>query len=151
MDGYSQFDIEPGLSSSGNMEKELIAPCGMNCALCISYFGYTMTGKERKKGSCPGCRPRDKGCSFLMKYCDNLSKKSIEFCYECEDFPCDYLKKLDDNYKEKYDMSMIENLNSIQHNGMEYFLEKQQERYTCPECGKNVCVHTDICYNCYPP
>lgn len=31
------------------MKKELIAPCGMNCALCVSYFGYTMSGKERKK------------------------------------------------------------------------------------------------------
>ncbi|MFW6141836.1 MAG: hypothetical protein ACOC53_04685 [Candidatus Saliniplasma sp.] len=37
------------------MEKELIAPCGMNCALCVSYFGYTMTCKERKKRTLSSC------------------------------------------------------------------------------------------------
>jgi hypothetical protein len=28
--------------------EELIAPCGMNCRICLGYFGYTSTGKKRK-------------------------------------------------------------------------------------------------------
>lgn len=136
---------------SGNMDKEMIAPCGMNCSLCVSYFGYTMTSKERKKGRCPGCRPRDKGCSFLKRYCEKLSNETVEFCFECDDFPCDHLKKLDDHYRERYDMSMIENLKSIQNNGMKYFLKIQEEKYRCPECGGAICVHTEVCYNCETP
>ena len=30
------------------MEKELIAPCGMNCGICKYYY--------REKDKCPGCR-----------------------------------------------------------------------------------------------
>jgi len=31
------------------MQEELVAPCGMNCNVCIGYFGYTMNGNKRKK------------------------------------------------------------------------------------------------------
>lgn len=129
------------------MKKELIAPCGMNCAICVSHFGYTMAGKERKK-KCPGCKPRDKGCAFLKKYCEKLANKKIEFCFEYDDVPCEHLEKLDKSYRKRYDMSMIENLNTIKEEGMEHFLNEQKEKYRCPECGGTVCVHTNICYNC---
>ena len=132
------------------MREELIAPCGMNCAICVSHFGYTMAGKKRKN-RCLGCKPRNKGCSFLKKHCDKLASKSIDFCFECDDFPCDHLKKVDKSYREKYDMSMIKNLRSIKKNGMDKFLNEQEEKYRCLECGGSVCVHTDICYKCEEP
>ncbi|MFW6196987.1 MAG: DUF3795 domain-containing protein, partial [Thermoplasmatota archaeon] len=125
------------------MKEELIAPCGMNCAICVGYFGFTMSGKRRKH-QCIGCKPRDKGCSFLKKYCEKLSDKTVEFCFECEDFPCEHLERLDKSYRERYDMSMIDNLNSIKENGMEYFLTEQEDKYRCLECGGTICVHTDI-------
>ena len=37
----------------GLIKPELIAPCGMNCSICVAYFGYTMSGKKRKM-DCPG-------------------------------------------------------------------------------------------------
>lgn len=129
------------------MQKELIAPCGMNCGVCISHIGYTMNGKKRKN-PCPGCIPRDKGCVFLKKHCDKLKKRTVDYCFECEDFPCEHLEKLDSSYRKRYDMSMIENLNSIQKNDMEHFLEEQEEKYRCPECGGTICVHDGRCYTC---
>ena len=129
------------------MRKESIAPCGMNCELCVSFFGYTMNG-EKRKNPCTGCRSREKNCAFLKKKCDKLSEKVIEYCFECSEFPCENLEKLDSRYREKYDMSMIKNLEFIEDNGIEDFLKKQEDRYSCPECGGIICVHNNVCYNC---
>ena len=127
--------------------EDLIAACGMNCRICLGYFGYTVTGKKRKM-KCVGCKPRDKSCAFLKKYCKKLSKKEIEYCYECSDFPCKHLEKIDKLYRERYNMSMIENLEYIRDNGLIDFLKQQEKKYKCPECGGVMCVHNGICYSC---
>lgn len=142
------------------MKSELVTPCGMNCAICIGYFGYTMSGAKRKH-SCLGCRSSNvegdakflqrKNCAFLKKHCELLANEEVELCFECPDYPCARLQKLDDRYRMKYNMSMIENLNFIKENGMQKFLDRQNEKYSCPDCGATICVHTNICYTCSPP
>ena len=132
------------------MKPELIAPCGNNCATCVAYFGYTMSGTKRKH-TCPGCRQRTGECAFLKKHCELLANDKVEFCFECTEYPCAHLQKLDDQYKKKYSMSVIENLNFIQTNGMQNFLTNQKEKYRCPECGATLCVHTNRCYSCSKP
>jgi rubrerythrin len=127
--------------------EDLIAPCGMNCRICLGYFGYTVSGKKRKM-KCIGCKPRDKSCAFLKKYCKKLTKKEIDYCYECPDFPCFYLEKIDNLYRQRYKMSMIKNLIDIQKNGINKFLKEQQEKYRCQKCGGVICVHNGKCYSC---
>ena len=127
--------------------KELIAPCGMNCRICLGYFGYTSTGK-RRKSRCIGCTPSGKSCAHLKKHCKKLLKDEVKYCFECNDFPCEQLQKLDKSYRERYDMSMIENLEYVRDNGMDKFLGKQEKKYKCPECGGVICVHNGICYSC---
>ena len=125
----------------------LIAPCGMNCSICVGYFGYAVNGRKRKI-KCIGCRLRNKHCAFLKKGCENLTKNKITFCFECNDFPCESLKKLDERYKEKYNMSMIENLKYIEKYGINKFLKNERKRWKCPRCGGIICVHTKKCYSC---
>ena len=142
------------------MKSELVTPCGMNCAICVGYFGYTMSGTKRKH-SCLGCRMSNieggekflqrKKCAFLKKHCDLLANEEVEFCFECPDYPCSRLQTLDDRYRKKYKMSMIENLNFIKTHGMQKFLDNQKEKYSCPECGETTCIHTNRCYTCSPP
>ena len=129
------------------MRKDLIAVCGMNCRICVGYFGYTMSGKKRKH-PCSGCRSTNKSCSFVKKRCRKTLKREVNYCFECEDFPCEIIEKLDKAYRERYKMSMIENLNSIEEKGIEKFLESEEEKYRCDECGGVICVHTDRCYEC---
>ena len=136
-----------GSISNDNYSEALIAPCGMNCRICIGYFGYTMSGNKRKM-KCIGCKPRDKGCAFLKKYCKKLSKKEIDYCFNCSDFPCSHLERLDKGYQERYNMSMIENLKKIRDNGMDSFLNEQEKKYRCKECGGVICVHNGTCYSC---
>ena len=132
------------------MEEKLIAPCGMNCALCIAY--RFMTKDLNKQGFCrkycPGCIPRGENCTHMGNQCELVGKGIVRFCYECEDFPCKRLKSLDKRYRTKYHMSMIENLRSIQENGMEVFLQKEELIWHCLDCEGVICCHNGLCMDC---
>ena len=130
-----------------NLDAKLIAPCGMNCGICIGFFGYTMNGKKRKQ-ICVGCRVKDKLCAFIKKHCDKLASKQIEYCFECSDFPCELLRALDNRYMNKYELSLIGNLKYIQRNGIEDFLKNEKEKWKCSNCGGVICVHTKKCFTC---
>jgi hypothetical protein len=125
----------------------LIAPCGMNCRLCIGFFGYTMNGFRRKK-KCIGCNPNGKSCAHLKKFCKKLLKNEIEYCYQCDDFPCIQLQRLDKSYRKRFNMSMIRNLEEIKNDGMEEFLKHQEQTYKCKKCQGIICVHNGKCYTC---
>ena len=90
----------------------LIAPCGMNCGLCIAFqfAKYDLNKRGCYRRYCPGCRPRAKNCTFMASHCNLMKDGLVRFCYECERFPCERLKRLDKRYSTKYGMSMIENL-----------------------------------------
>ena len=75
----------------------------------------------------------------------------MTFCLECVGFPCERLQHLDRRYRERYHMSMIENLNMIGREGIEAFLMKEQDRWRCSKCGGTICVHNGKCYDCEPP
>lgn len=132
------------------MEENLIALCGMNCSLCISY--QFMKKDLNKKGFnrtyCPGCIPRGKNCTHMGHKCELLGEGTVRFCYECDQFPCKSLKALDKRYSTKYHLSMVENLRYIKEYGIDLFLEKENAKWSCPECGESICCHNGLCLNC---
>ena len=132
------------------MQEMLIAPCGMNCSLCISYQfrDKDLNRKGFNKTYCPGCIPRGENCMHMGHKCELLAKGSIRFCLECGNYPCKALKYLDKRYRTKYHMSMIENLEFIKEHGMEGFLKKEEEKWRCKECNGSICCHNGLCMNC---
>jgi rubrerythrin len=62
--------------------------------------------------------------------------------------PCKQLSKLDELYRARYGMSMIENLKMIRDKGMDEFLKSQAEKYRCASCGDIISVHDGKCYAC---
>jgi rubrerythrin len=62
--------------------------------------------------------------------------------------PCKNLGHLDNRYRERYGMSMVESLKIIKANGMDEFLKSQEETHRCPSCGDVICVHDGKCYSC---
>ena len=131
--------------SPQDLEPSLIAPCGMNCGLCMAYL--------RNNNRCDGCRSGDEGkrTSCLVctiRTCATLRDSTSGFCSDCDRLPCSRLKRLDDRYRTKYRMSMLENLRSIREQGIEAFVESERERWSCPECGGMQCVHTPECIYC---
>lgn len=126
-------------------ENRLIAPCGMNCALCIGHL--------RAKNKCTGCNTDSLGkpnycVNCIIVHCPERSATESGFCYECPSFPCKRMKTLDARYRKNYGMSMIENLEKIQSVGLEQFISMEIERWACPKCGSQFCVHRDKCLAC---
>jgi hypothetical protein len=123
----------------------LIAPCGMNCRLCCAY--------TRDNNPCPGCRGDDsvktKTRVFCrIKNCEKLGQGKVRYCFGCDTFPCDRLTHLDERYRTKYGMRMIENLKQIKKFGIRLFMKNEKEKWTCPECGEMLCVHKPRCLSC---
>lgn len=107
--------------------------------------------RSRKAGGESGNKrtlPRGKNCLHMGDRCDLLGKGLVRFCHECKDFPCKRLKALDKRYRTKYHLSMIDNLNAIKEQGIEHFLEKEKEKWTCPDCGSTICCHNGLCLTC---
>ena len=134
------------------MEEILVAPCGMNCNICSVYLAYKHKVKEKglKLAYCTGCRPRNKQCAFLKKKCQTqlLLKGEVNYCYECPDFPCERLSRLDRRYAADFKTSWIENLKLIKERGIKKFLRSEEEKWKCPECGGVICCHNSLCYSC---
>ncbi|GAP41005.1 DUF3795 domain-containing protein [Flexilinea flocculi] len=132
------------------IDENLIAPCGMNCILCVSY--QFMKGDLNQKGFhkkyCPGCNPRGLHCLFMGDHCELLRNGRVRFCFECANYPCKRLKALDSRYQKKYRMSMIENLTVIQEQGLQTFLDQQETRWQCAICGALICCHIGLCLHC---
>lgn len=128
----------------------LIAPCGMNCALCSGHLALkvNLRAKGIRIAQCAGCRSGNKKCKFLKKQCPKLSKGEVTFCFECKNFPCSRLKHIDERYRTHYKMSLISNLQYIRDHGMEKFLKVQEITWKCKSCGEMICCHNGLCYNC---
>jgi len=129
----------------------LIAPCGMNCALCWAYQAqqYDLQKQGIRRKYCPGCIPRGEHCTHMRESCKTIGSGGVRFCYTCGQFPCARLRRLDSRYREKYHMSMIENLCHIRDHGMESFLRGQQRQWGCTTCGEHLlCCHNGLCLHC---
>lgn len=123
----------------------LIAPCGMNCRLCRAY--------GREKNACPGCRGDDSlkpktRVICKIKNCRKIKNGRHKYCFSCTSFACAALDHLDDRYRTRYAMSMIENLKSIKELGIRQFTKNEEKRWACPECGTILCVHRENCIHC---
>ena len=123
----------------------LIAPCGMNCAICMAYL--------RNRNKCPGCHGEDTNKSVsvlkcIIKSCETIKTNQSGFCFECPGYPCKRLKQLDKRYRTRYAMSMIENLEYIRSYGLSAFIVRENERWRCLKCGGVICVHRGFCYKC---
>ena len=89
------------------VNKELIAPCGINCAPCPLYLAQTNDDLARdmakrmnapvEKVSCVGCRPAEGMPMPIKRYgkvCPTYAcaeSKGIHTCAECADLPCEHL------------------------------------------------------------
>ena len=94
--------------------KQMTAPCGRDCFNCPFYLA-TKNDKYKKiiaqkyeikheDVPCNGCKNIEGQCNFLKsigfstqcKIYKCSSEKNVDFCYECNEFPCDLLHPLAD-------------------------------------------------------
>ena len=124
-------------------EQKMIAFCGMNCAYC--YVNH------KKKKKCLGCRLSDEGKPEHCRKCkikECANSRNVIFCFDCSDYPCGVIKRLDKSYRTRYNESLINNMRVISEKGMEYYLNFEKERLKCPECFGFLNIHNKKCSEC---
>lgn len=132
------------------ISEELIAPCGMNCAICSSYLAYV---NNINRSQCAGCRPSNKKCSYLFDKCSGINNAlegnaTAPFCFECGQYPCKQINRMDDRYRNNYKMSVKNNLEYINENGTGEFIKAQYREYHCSKCGGLISIHNRKCFKC---
>jgi len=128
-----------------SIKASLIAPCGINCGLCLAY--------QRQKNKCPGCRYSLPGKPYscqncIIVNCNYFTGNKEKFCYNCQSFPCQRLKRLDKRYRAKYGLSVLENLMSIKSEGIRNFICNERQKWRCIKCGELICMHRKDCPIC---
>jgi hypothetical protein len=127
------------------MKRTMIAPCGMNCAVCYAHL--------RTKNQCPGCRSAAAElphyCSVcIMRNCRVTNGSGERYCTSCSDFPCKRMRQLDKRYRTRYGVSLIDNLREIETVGIRTFLLNESVRWLCPQCGAVRSIHRSACTCC---
>lgn len=118
-----------------NEREKLAAPCGIDCGICELYLsgsneklmGYLVTkGIPKEKLPCAGCRNIGGNCPVIGETCVTFtcaSEKSVEFCFECKDFPCSMLNPAADRADVLPHNTKVFNLCTIKRDGVEGFVK----------------------------
>ena len=98
-------------------ENLLFSLCGLNCGLCPMNLNQ----------NCPGCGGGQGNQSCSIAKC-SLQHKNVEYCYQCENYPCpkyDHIDEFDSfitHQRQRLDMEKFKAL------GAERYLAEQQRK-----------------------
>ena len=96
-------------------KNQLLSLCGLNCGLCPMLLGK----------HCGGCGNGNQSCKIAK--C-SLEHGKIEYCYECEHYPCDTYQNIDEfdsfitHQRQKADLEKAQRIGHEQYN-----LEQQEK------------------------
>ncbi len=124
------------------MKKKIVAPCGIDCFNCEVYednlteeakTGISERTKiPKEKISCKGCIDGNQ-CSFIEiqgKKCKTLEcikDKGVDYCFQCNDFPCSFLMPLADGASKFPQNIKLYNLCQMKKIGVEAWSEQANE------------------------
>ncbi len=115
--------------------------CGLYCAACPMYI-------ETQKGTpveienigpvrCNGCRS-----GIVPPWCNDCGikncarNKKIDFCSQCEDFPCEQMENFKNDKTYPYHTEVYDNLRIIKEEGEENWITQMKQRWFCSDCGE---------------
>lgn len=140
-------------------QRILISPCGLYCGGCPLFQARTDAAlrqriaeargvSEDKLVLCAGCRPM-KGKVFGLDspVCETYvctTGKSLEFCYECPEFPCLKLAPCADRAGDIPHNTKIYNLLLLRKEGVDSFVQNYRTRVRQYLRGKKPNAGADI-------
>lgn len=143
-----------------NPDKRLAAVCGLFCPACTLYIGTTENEPHRLKAvadsyhtspevwKCYGCRSKKRGyfCKNECKMVDCAKEKGVEFCVECDEYPCQELR----TFKEQrpHRIELWENQRRIKEVGYARWYGEMLDHYACPQCGTLNSAYDLKCRSC---
>jgi hypothetical protein len=121
--------------------------CGLYCGACpIMLNTEAGTGTEQ----CYGCKSEQPTgyCAICgIKAC--ARRKGYEFCNECSEYStCELMQKFMEDTKWPYQQIVSNNMESIQKNGLSKWLEAQEQRWRCTNCGASHSWWDETCPQC---
>ncbi len=148
------------------IDSNLLAPCGLYCGVCAVFYATKDNNqkfRERLLGVFKGKLPNSEnltaedilceGClseqPFL--YCEKClirectTSRGYIGCHECDDFPCLYIENFPIPVGKKVIMRTVPYWRQV---GTEKFVQDEEARYQCPECGHKLFRGAKRCNRC---
>ena len=144
-------------------KKEWLAPCGLYCGVCgimIADRDNNEKFKERLAGvygvkpgdiKCGGCLAEDDKVFGYCRVCPIktcVREKGFENCTPCDEFPCSYVENFPMPVGKKVILRAIPQWREW---GTGKWVEEEEKRYHCPECGQPLFRGAKRCRNCKEP
>ena len=96
--------------------------CGLNCALCSMHLG----------GYCPGCGGGAGNQSCTIAKC-SLEHDSVQFCWECPEYPCSRYEGFDDGDSFVPHRNRQQDIAQVRELGLDAYLSQLEEKRTILE------------------
>ncbi len=123
--------------------RQMTAPCGIDCFNCAMYAARDndeLRSRIAKNMNltfedaiCDGCRNQKGMCSAhsLVEACNVykcIEKKGLNFCFECADFPCDFLHPYADQASMRPHNTKVFNLCLMKKMGVDAWAQKKAKK-----------------------
>jgi hypothetical protein len=151
---------------------DLLAPCGLYCGVCAIYIAHREDNQKFKerlltlykggvegKGTLPNSETlstediRCRGClsDDLFMHCRQCEiractkRKGFTGCHQCNEFPCGHIDHFPMTVGKKVILRAIPYWREV---GTEKWIEDEEARYHCPDCGNQVFRGAVKCNHC---
>jgi predicted RNA-binding Zn-ribbon protein involved in translation (DUF1610 family) len=149
-----------------------LAPCGLYCGVCAIYIAHRDNNQKLKeklvelyKGNSPGKGTlpnserltadeiRCQGClsqdQFIYcKKCEIRActqKRGYQGCHQCDEFPCNHIETFPMSVGKRVILRAIPYRREV---GTEKWVQDEEARYTCPQCGSKLFRGAMRCNRC---
>lgn len=149
------------------VNRNLVGRCGLYCGACIIYRASKdskeLQGRVAERQRCKPEEIRCGGCQTVLtsgwdvkgeewgkncKIVKCLSTKGQNFCYECATYPdCEKFHEIADSCLQIGE-NLMENLVKIKADKVAEWLEEEDKKWGCRNCGKPVTMHLSECHWC---
>ena len=155
-----------------SINKEFASPCGLYCGVCAIYIAPRDNNQKLKEGlvrlyqggtAGKGILPnsdnlttediRCNGCLSDVRFmhCQQCEirectqDKGYTGCHECKDFPCQYIDNFPMTVGKKIIFRSVPYRKKV---GTDKWIQDEEARYICPECGNKVFRGVIKCNQC---
>ncbi|UCC19244.1 MAG: DUF3795 domain-containing protein [Promethearchaeota archaeon] len=141
------------------MTYQLDSYCGLYCGACFVMIAFKQNRDDcipkewinqisDKDLKCYGCKSDEifENCQKCgIRKCART--KNIEFCSECSDYPCEKIKYIQ-SFNLAHHNVAFNTLKTIEKIGVEPWLNQQEKRWLCSNCGSPFSWYEENCFQC---
>ncbi|WP_319522259.1 DUF3795 domain-containing protein [uncultured Desulfosarcina sp.] len=151
---------------------DYLSPCGLYCGVCAIHIAHRDGNEKLKqrllnlykggvagKGALPNSENlstediRCDGClsDGLFMHCQQCDirncaqEKGISGCHQCDDFPCAHIENFPMTVGKRV---ILRSVPYRREHGTEKWVEDEEARYRCPDCGNKVFRGAVRCNRC---